>query len=134
MGTPTVLWSQQRHPRLLLPELFTLDNLDMSSPLAMLDILMLPTLMPLDTHMVLLPTLTELLSLLMNQLSMLPRLLTLLPVVLSTQSEFTVMPTDMLDSSPTPTVPLSQLSPMRLLLPVLPILLPLLPHKNHLVC
>merc|ERR1711956_189266 len=104
-----------------------------SSPLAMLDILMLPTLMPLDTHMVLLPTLTELLSLLMSQLSMLPRL-TLLPVVSSTPSEFTVMPTDMLDSLPTPTVLLSQLSPMRLLLPVLPILLPLLPHKNYLVC
>merc|ERR1712106_1001022 len=106
-----MLLSQQRHPRLLLPELFTLDNLDTSSPLAML-----PTLMPLDTHMVLLPTLTELLSLLMSQLYMLPRLLTLLPVVSSTQSEFTVMPTDMLDSLPTPTVPLSQLSPMRLLL------------------
>merc|ERR1712106_1275328 len=106
----------------------------MSSPLAMLDILMLPTLMPLDTHMVLLPTLTELLSLLMSQLSMLARLLTLLPVVSSTPSEFTVMPTDMLDSLPPPTVLLSQLSPMRLLLPVLPILLPLLPHKNHLVC
>merc|ERR1712106_1146024 len=38
------------------------------------------------------------------------------------------------DLLPTPTVLLSQLSPMRLLLPVLPILLPLLPHKNHLVC
>merc|ERR1711892_159765 len=61
----------------------------------------------------LLPTLTELLSLLISQLSMLPRLLTLLPVVSSTQSEFTVMPTDMLDLLPTPTVLLSQLSPMR---------------------
>merc|ERR1711892_155132 len=132
MGTPTELLSPLTHPRLPLPELLILDNLDMSSPLAMLDILMVHILMLLDTPMALLPTLTELLSLLMSPLSMLPRLPTLLLVESSTPLVFTVLL--MLDLLPTPMVLLSPLSPLKLLLPVLLIWLPLLLHKNHLVC
>merc|ERR1712106_1033244 len=107
MGSHPLLWllspteplSPPTLPLLLLPELLTWDTLDMSSLSAML-----------DTHTVLLPTLTELLSLLIPQQFMLPRLPMLLLEGLSTPLEFMVwlMP----DLLPTPTVLLSQLSPL----------------------
>merc|ERR1712106_832867 len=119
------------HPRLPLPKLLILDNLDMSSQLAMLDIHMVHILMLLDTPMALLPMLTVLLSLLMSPLSMLPRLPMLLLVESSTLLVFTVLL--MLDLLPTPTVLLSPLNLLMLLLPVLLIWPPLLLYKNHLV-
>merc|ERR1712106_24433 len=119
--SPTELLSPLTLPLLLLPELLTWDTLDTW------DISFLSAM--LDTHTDLLPTLTELLSLLIPLQFMLPRLPMLLLVELSTQLEFMVWL--MLALLPTPTVLLSQLSQLRLLLPVLPILLPMLPHKNH---